>query len=622
MSVLQEILATEATYVSDLRVLCEIRARLSAHLTPDSITAIFANVQTLLGVNEELLFGLRGKAEANGSTITAAHVAQAFTALAPFLRSYAEFCTKGSTSQELLRALRKMDPAVEEAVCEVEQTTGQPMGSWLIKPVQRLCKYPLLLKTLLQETPQSGPDYAPLRHAFDAIQNAVTGVNDRVRAAEEREGLLLLAEALGRKDLMVPHRTLLLSVNVAKFAENHEPSGKGLGQEVGRLISMSRSTHKALLWLCNDTLLLGRIRGAAFTLVEKTAIANTSLKAIDLSQDCPEYLRLPSMGEEPEDEKEEEAYNHSFTASEPLFDDTVVRLTCEGGTHYLLCLERNEATKLLHAFADAREKVTEQMQVRAKGALGALQELYTNSSCTPRAAEGGEQPLSAARKMEALRELKAAREDRKGRGEESTDQLHTARTDCTAASSTDVRKRSSSFEMLRRRLSAAAVAAANVMLSPRRGSLDNGQLAGMYDSQERRARTPSLGNTDISAGTFGVRHGSPSEHGATSPSLETPMQSVGQSSGYETPTKSMLDRLDRHVTPPKPAAFDLPPPQQQGVLRDLIQAAERNGDFYLEPLLAAIARRTGVPTPEAAGAHPDDEQDVEELAPSDSETEY
>uniref|UniRef100_A0A8C4ZTZ8 Rho guanine nucleotide exchange factor 38 n=1 Tax=Gadus morhua TaxID=8049 RepID=A0A8C4ZTZ8_GADMO len=52
------------------------------------------------------------------------------------------------------------------------------MGSLLIKPVQRIMKYPLLLGELWQATPNDHPDYLPLQEAYTAIKIINVNINE------------------------------------------------------------------------------------------------------------------------------------------------------------------------------------------------------------------------------------------------------------------------------------------------------------------------------------------------------------------------------------------------------------------------------------------------------------
>lgn len=52
------------------------------------------------------------------------------------------------------------------------------MGSLLIKPVQRIMKYPLLLGELWQTTPEDHPDHRPLQEAFTAAKIINININE------------------------------------------------------------------------------------------------------------------------------------------------------------------------------------------------------------------------------------------------------------------------------------------------------------------------------------------------------------------------------------------------------------------------------------------------------------
>ncbi len=52
------------------------------------------------------------------------------------------------------------------------------MGSLLIKPVQRIMKYPLLLGELWHATPEDHPDYQPLQEAFTAAKIINVNINE------------------------------------------------------------------------------------------------------------------------------------------------------------------------------------------------------------------------------------------------------------------------------------------------------------------------------------------------------------------------------------------------------------------------------------------------------------
>ena len=71
-------------------------------------------------------------------------------------------------------------------------TTAWDLDSLLVKPVQRVLKYPLLLKTLLDATPADHPDYSALAIAMKQMTDISVRINESKKRAE------LLDQAVNR----------------------------------------------------------------------------------------------------------------------------------------------------------------------------------------------------------------------------------------------------------------------------------------------------------------------------------------------------------------------------------------------------------------------------------------
>lgn len=59
--------------------------------------------------------------------------------------------------------------------------------SFLLKPVQRICRYPLLLRELLKCTAFEDPTYNGIKRALDAMKSMADEVNQSNRDREEVE---------------------------------------------------------------------------------------------------------------------------------------------------------------------------------------------------------------------------------------------------------------------------------------------------------------------------------------------------------------------------------------------------------------------------------------------------
>ena len=156
----EEVVRTEGDYVLALKTLVSgYIPRLSEFLEPDERLAIFGNAQTILGVHLELLERLSSARASKTLRKEVAGVSAAFQAILPFLKLYASYCANYCVALETLERLRSDRPHLNTAIAHAEQafaTHKQGEGdlrlsSCLIRPVKRLCLYPLLLTALLKE---------------------------------------------------------------------------------------------------------------------------------------------------------------------------------------------------------------------------------------------------------------------------------------------------------------------------------------------------------------------------------------------------------------------------------------------------------------------------------------
>ncbi|KAM0486843.1 hypothetical protein ACHAPX_000107 [Trichoderma viride] len=92
----------------------------------------------------------------------------------------------------------QQDPTVQIWLNECNEvakdlTTAWDLDSLLIKPMQRITKYPNLIMTLLQHTPQDHPDRQPLVVAKEALEDAIIEIN------RTKKNFELVGQIVGRK---------------------------------------------------------------------------------------------------------------------------------------------------------------------------------------------------------------------------------------------------------------------------------------------------------------------------------------------------------------------------------------------------------------------------------------
>ena len=112
---------------------------------------------------------------------------------------YAEYLKNHDSANQKLQALQK-NPKVQIWLKECrayahDLTAAWDLDSLLVKPVQRILKYPLLLDQLLEVTPENHPDYT----ALDIAAREMKGISMRINEMKKRADLLEQVSNSNRK---------------------------------------------------------------------------------------------------------------------------------------------------------------------------------------------------------------------------------------------------------------------------------------------------------------------------------------------------------------------------------------------------------------------------------------
>lgn len=111
-------------------------------------------------------------------------VGQAFLKLMPRIEQvYSAYCSRHEASMAKLQELLSAQPKVAAFISECTQaarayTNAWDLSSLLIKPVQRVLKYPLLLSEILGSTSSKHPDMESLSAASIEIQKVADNINE------------------------------------------------------------------------------------------------------------------------------------------------------------------------------------------------------------------------------------------------------------------------------------------------------------------------------------------------------------------------------------------------------------------------------------------------------------
>eukprot|EP00051_Salpingoeca_urceolata_P004399 m.64731 g.64731 ORF g.64731 m.64731 type:complete len:1013 (+) comp13611_c0_seq4:2238-5276(+) len=184
---LAELVDTEANYVESLDAIVNGYMHVIAPevLSNEEKLVVFGNTELLLEFHTDLLKLLRD-AQGQGKADAVVSVALLFLSCGEdFLDLYSEYCGNHDRSCCTLKA-RQSDAALQQTITQTQELLGHrlPLASFLLQPVQRLMRYALLLRELLQAVTPAEPGYEPLCEALDQMQKISADIN---RAKRERE---------------------------------------------------------------------------------------------------------------------------------------------------------------------------------------------------------------------------------------------------------------------------------------------------------------------------------------------------------------------------------------------------------------------------------------------------
>ncbi|KAI8148479.1 hypothetical protein BJV82DRAFT_592261 [Fennellomyces sp. T-0311] len=216
--VVQEMLETERKYVQDLETLQNYMRELQAQkiLSPDTVHYLFGNLNTLVDFQRRFLIQLENAAENSPEEQRFCHL---FLQMEDAFAVYEPYCANYYSAQDLVV---QETPKLQKLADILNPNYELP--SLLIKPVQRICKYPLLLGQLIKTTNKDWPHYAEMEDGLEAIKRVTEKVNETRRKHENLQAVEDLRKRVdeSQRDLVEGHGNLLLQNKLMMLSGDSE----------------------------------------------------------------------------------------------------------------------------------------------------------------------------------------------------------------------------------------------------------------------------------------------------------------------------------------------------------------------------------------------------------------
>ncbi|KAG0426335.1 hypothetical protein HPB47_026548 [Ixodes persulcatus] len=189
-----ELLSTEENYLKDLTLVKEVFYRpmkQSTLLTDDEVKLIFVNWPELIMCNTKMLksFRVRQRMSENGIIEM---IGDILCENLPYLNPYVRFCSCQVRSMAFIQQKSESDPRFKSFTrdfCKNPKTRGMPFTSFLLKPMQRMTKYPLMIKKIREYTDPTHHDRGYLDEALEKAEQLCNQINEAVKERENSDHL-------------------------------------------------------------------------------------------------------------------------------------------------------------------------------------------------------------------------------------------------------------------------------------------------------------------------------------------------------------------------------------------------------------------------------------------------
>ncbi|XP_030668049.1 pleckstrin homology domain-containing family G member 3 isoform X3 [Nomascus leucogenys] len=181
--VVREIVETERLYVQDLRSIVEDYLLkiidTPGLLKPEQVSALFGNIENIYALNSQLL---RDLDSCNSDPVA---VASCFVERSQEFDIYTQYCNNYPNSvAALTECMRDKQQAKFFRDRQELLQHSLPLGSYLLKPVQRILKYHLLLQEIAKHFDEEEDGFEVVEDAIDTMTCVAWYINDMKRRHE------------------------------------------------------------------------------------------------------------------------------------------------------------------------------------------------------------------------------------------------------------------------------------------------------------------------------------------------------------------------------------------------------------------------------------------------------
>ncbi|CAD8163408.1 unnamed protein product [Paramecium pentaurelia] len=177
----EELIQTEESYMTDMTIIIEKVVKIVEErqiLPQNQIQKAFSNIKQIYDLNSAFLKDLQNKLGIYRDNACISHLLQKYI---PFFKIYFQYLQEFKIDQIII--LRNEYQDFGEFLTFLEESfifKGGDLNSFLIKPVQRLPRYSLLLTSILKYTWKDHPDYSDLKQTLNSFALLTQDIDLRI----------------------------------------------------------------------------------------------------------------------------------------------------------------------------------------------------------------------------------------------------------------------------------------------------------------------------------------------------------------------------------------------------------------------------------------------------------
>uniref|UniRef100_A0A8C5MF04 Rho guanine nucleotide exchange factor 26 n=1 Tax=Leptobrachium leishanense TaxID=445787 RepID=A0A8C5MF04_9ANUR len=247
-----EVISSEHSYLLSLEILIRMFKNskpLSLTMTKTESHHLFSNITDVCEASKKFFKELEGRHQKNIliediSDIVEKHAKSTFD-------PYVKYCTNEVYQQRTLQKLLSTNASFKEVLSRIEShedCRNLPMISFLILPMQRVTRLPLLMDTICQKTPKESSKYEACKRALKEVGKLVRLCNEGARKMERTEMMVTLNSQLEFKikpfPLVSSSRWLLKRGELTAYVEDNG------------IFSKRTTKQQVYFFLFNDVLII------------------------------------------------------------------------------------------------------------------------------------------------------------------------------------------------------------------------------------------------------------------------------------------------------------------------------------------------------------------------------